>query len=385
MSPRRAAAMASAAVATARRSSRAAVSRMAPVPPAMICCSTVSSGCSDRVARPGSVAQPLSPARPSRSSAYPGKPTAGQNRVTVAGDVPLRSARSTIVARAAAPGSLSTCSATRSRAPVNSGSRSRIRTRTLSGSARLTSTSVMNSSLPKARGKSTDGWSDFKLLSADQADQPGHQPQVGVADREQERGHTQVRQPGGPAFPAQPADQHEPADQAEQREQAARDHQYQDEPDKLPELAVPPVRDRPGRPAQERDDRAEPAPPAAPLEDLDLLVHRGTRPAWRRFARGHRGRVGTAPRLLRDHRRPSPPCAGRPAARTSMASRSTQAGSSRVSGRSPGRSASGASSAERNPGWLDSSGCAAGDRPPLARGSAPVTRKYATEPSPCTS
>lgn len=38
----------------------------------------------------------------------------------VAGEVPLRSASSTMVARAAASGSLSTCSATRRRAPVSS-------------------------------------------------------------------------------------------------------------------------------------------------------------------------------------------------------------------------------------------------------------------------
>lgn len=45
---------------------------------------------------------------------------ARQNRVMVAGEVPLRSASSTMVARAAASGSLSTCSATRRNAPVSS-------------------------------------------------------------------------------------------------------------------------------------------------------------------------------------------------------------------------------------------------------------------------
>src|SRR5437762_2445257 len=168
-----------------------------------------------------------------------------------------------------------------------------------------------------------------------------------------------MRQPGGSAFPAEPADQYEPADQAEQREQAGRDHQYQDEPDKLPELAVSPVRERPGRPAQERHDRAEPAPPAAPLEDLDLLRQRGTPPAR---SPENAPRSSTSSRSRRSMRlkasvsvpateaRPtaraalvdgalsgsvqSTPCAGSPAARTSMASRSTHASSSRVSGRS---------------------------------------------------
>ena len=48
----------------------------------------------------------------------------------VAGEVPLRSASSTMVARAAASGSLSTCSATRRRAPVNSPSPLRTRAST---------------------------------------------------------------------------------------------------------------------------------------------------------------------------------------------------------------------------------------------------------------
>jgi len=52
------------------------------------------------------------------------------NRVTVAGEVPLRSASSTMVAREAAAGSVSTCSATRRSAPVNSGSSERTRRRT---------------------------------------------------------------------------------------------------------------------------------------------------------------------------------------------------------------------------------------------------------------
>ncbi len=67
---------------------------------------------------------------PSRRSAYPSKPSARQNRVTVAGEVPLRSASSTMVAREAAAGSVSTCSATRCSAPVNSGSSVRTRTST---------------------------------------------------------------------------------------------------------------------------------------------------------------------------------------------------------------------------------------------------------------
>ncbi len=91
-------------------------------------------------------ARPVSLAMLNRRSAYPSKPSARQNRVTVAGEVPLRSASSTIVARAAPAGSVSTCSATRCRAPVNSVSRDRIRTRTPSEapSAAVSATAVVD-------------------------------------------------------------------------------------------------------------------------------------------------------------------------------------------------------------------------------------------------
>jgi hypothetical protein len=109
---------------------------MARVSAAMIWPSTRSSGSPGRISRPMSMVQPaerarpVSAAMPSRRSAYPSKPSARQNRVTVAGEVPLRSASSTMVAREAAAGSVSTCSATRWSAPVNSGSRVRTRTST---------------------------------------------------------------------------------------------------------------------------------------------------------------------------------------------------------------------------------------------------------------
>ena len=134
--PARRAAIASAARSTSPRSSSAAVSCMARVSAAMIWPSTRSSGSVGWISRPMSTVQPaerarpVSAAMPSRRSAYPSKPSARQKRVTVAGEVPLRSASSTIVARAAPAGSVSTCSATRCSAPVNSGSSERTRTRT---------------------------------------------------------------------------------------------------------------------------------------------------------------------------------------------------------------------------------------------------------------
>ena len=129
-------AIATAARSTSARSSRVAVSCMARVSAAMIWSSTRASGSLGWISRPMSTVQPaerarpVSEAMPSRRSAYPSKPIARQNRVMVAGEVPLRSASSTIVERAAASGSLSTCSATRRRAPVNSPSPLRTRAST---------------------------------------------------------------------------------------------------------------------------------------------------------------------------------------------------------------------------------------------------------------
>jgi hypothetical protein len=107
----------------------------------MIWPSTRSSGSFGWISRPMSTVQPaerarpVSAAMPRRRSAYPSKPSARQNRVTVAGEVPLRSASSTMVARDARAGSASTCSATRRSAPVNSGTSARMRTSTRSAVA----------------------------------------------------------------------------------------------------------------------------------------------------------------------------------------------------------------------------------------------------------
>ena len=136
MFTRLAPAMATAARSTSPRSSSAAVSSMARVSAAMICSSTRPSGSPGWISRPMSTVQPadrarpVSAAMPSRRSAYPSNPIARQKRVTVAGEVPLRSASSTMVARAAASGSLITCSATRRSAPVNSSTPVRTRAST---------------------------------------------------------------------------------------------------------------------------------------------------------------------------------------------------------------------------------------------------------------
>lgn len=155
MLTRLAPAIATAARSTSVRSSRVAVSCMARVSAAMIWSSTRASGSLGWISRPMSMVQPaerarpVSEAMPSRRSAY-SKPIARQKRVMVAGEVPLRSASSTIVERAAASGSLSTCSATRRRAPVNSLSPLRTRASTPSEAVRRSITSASTTAVPAA-------------------------------------------------------------------------------------------------------------------------------------------------------------------------------------------------------------------------------------------
>jgi hypothetical protein len=132
-STRPATAIASARRATPSRSRRAAVSWMARESAPAMMPSTRSSGSSGPISCPMSVShracscRPLSAARATRSEAYPLKPSTRQNRVTVAVEVPARSARSTIDACAASAGSSRICSATRASASGRSGSSARSR------------------------------------------------------------------------------------------------------------------------------------------------------------------------------------------------------------------------------------------------------------------